>query len=430
VTAGDPGQRRRIAQHFPEITMKATDVAVIGGGQAGLALSRCLTDYSLDHLVFERGDIAGRWETRTWDSLRLLTPNWLNTLPGLPYDGEDPDGFMACGEFAARLRSYAAASAAPMLTHTEVWSVERSCGDFLLDTSTGTWRARAVVIATGHCDKPVVPPMALRTALPAMHSSQYRSPAALPAGKVLVVGASASGVQIADELGRSGREVILAVGRHTRLPRTWRGRDIHRWLQQTGMLSQPTRELACPEAAPREPTPQLAGRPDRADVDLASLQARGVRLAGRVVGAEGDVISFADDLVANVEKADAKQCRVLEQIDAWAGVCPGSRKPSLGKVDLSGRPLRHLSLKEAGIGAVIWATGYRRDFNWLNLPVHTPEGELSHEDGITPMPGLYALGFRLLRKRDSHFIGGVGTDAEAIAGDISDFLQSRGRRAA
>ncbi|MBS3647306.1 NAD(P)-binding domain-containing protein [Pseudaminobacter sp. 19-2017] len=410
--------------------MKATDVAVIGGGQAGLALSRCLTECSLDHVVFERGDIAGRWETRTWDSLRLLTPNWLNTLPGLPYDGEDPDGFMVCGDFAARLRGYAAASAAPVLTHTEVSSVGRTCGGFLLATSTGPWRARSVVIATGHCDVPFMPLMARRAALPPVHSSEYRSPDALPPGKVLVIGASASGVQIADELRRSGRAVILAVGRHMRLPRAWRGRDIHRWLQQTGMLSQPTSELVSLETALREPTPQLAGRPDRADVDLASLQARGVRLAGRVIDAEGDVVTFADDLASDVAKADAKQRRVLEQIDAWAGLPPGLPEPSMPRVDLSRPTPRRLSLKEEGIGAMIWATGYRRDFGWLKLPVQTPEGELAHREGATPVRGLYALGFRLLRKRDSHFIGGVGSDAEAIAGEISEFLRNQGRRAA
>ena len=376
--------------------------------------------------------LADRWKTRTWDSLRLLTPNWLNTLPGLPYDGDEPDGFMACGEFAEQLHGYAAHFSAPVLARTEVKSVEPSWGGFLLSTSAGAWRARAGVIATGHCDKPSMPVIAQTAGYHSLglHSSQYRSPAALPPGKVLVVGASASGVQIADELCRSGREVILAVGRHTRLPRTWRDRDIHWWLQQTGMLSQRTSEFASLEAAMREPAPQLVGRPDRAEVDLAALQTRGVRLAGRVVATEGGNVVFADDLAASVAQADAKQQRVLEQIDAWAGLRAGSSRPDIASVDLSRPAPGRLSSATDGIGAVIWATGYRRDLGWLKLPVRTPEGELAHQNGITSIPGLYALGFRLLRKRDSHFIGGVGSDAEAIAGEISTFLRSGGQRAA
>ncbi len=408
--------------------MQSTGVAVIGGGQAGLAMSRCLTGHDLDHVVFERGDVAGRWKTRVWDSLRLLTPNWLNTLPGLPYDGDDPDGFMACGEFAARLRSYAADCAVPVLAHTDVLSVERHGRDFLLRTSAGQWRAAVVVIATGHCDIPSLPRTpAAGGRVVELHSSSYRSPASLSPGKILVVGASASGVQIADELLRSGRQVILSVGRHTRLPRTWRGTDIHRWLQRTGMLSQPTAELANPESAMREPAPQLAGRPDRAEVDLAALQARGIRLAGRLTAAEDGIVAFSDDLAANVAQADARQRRVLGQIDLWAGLGPAG--PGIASVDLSRPTPRRLSLADEGIGTIVWATGYRRDYGWLKLPVHAG-GELVHRDGIVPVPGLYALGLRLLRKRDSHFIGGVGTDAEAIAGEIATFLRNRGRRAA
>jgi putative flavoprotein involved in K+ transport len=412
--------------------MRTIEVAVVGGGQAGLAISRCLSARGIEHLVLERGEIAERWSTRTWDSLRLLTPNWLNTLPGMPYEGDEPEGFMRCGTFAARLRDYAAASRAPVFTHVEVKSVERHRCGFLLQTSAGAWVARATVVATGHCDIPYLPGTAeaLLPHVVSVHASQYRSPAALPRGRILVVGASASGVQIADELQSQGRDVILAVSRHTRLPRTWRGRDIHRLLHQTGMLSQRTRDLASPEAALREPAPQLAGRTDRADVNLATLQARGVRLTGRLVASEDGVIGFGDNLGASVTEADAKQKRVLQQIDASLGLSCSEAGQEIAKVNLSRPAATRLSVKDEGVSTIVWAMGYRRDFRWLKLLVHKMDGELAHRDGVTSVPGLYALGLRLLRKRDSHFVGGVGSDAEAISDEISAFLGRRCRSAA
>jgi putative flavoprotein involved in K+ transport len=250
----------------------------------------------------------------------------------------------------------------------------------------------------------------------------------LPDGGVLVIGASASGVQIADELQRSGREVVLSVGRHTRLPRTWRGRDIHWWLHQTGILSQRAADLPNLAAAMAEPAPQLAGRTDRADVDLASLQARGVRLAGRAVAFERGTMVFADDLAQSTARADAKQSRVLQQIDLQAGC--NLPMPAIASVDAGRAAPQRLSLADEGIAAIVWATGFRRNFRWLRLPVHDAVGDLVHHEGITPVPGVFALGLRLLRKRDSHFIGGVGSDARAIAGEVATFLRNRGRQAA
>ncbi len=232
--------------------MFATDVAIIGGGQAGLAMSCCLAGRSIDHIVFERGEIGGRWRDHAWDSLRLLTPNWMNGLPNAPYDGDDPDGFMHRDTFVARLRNYAAACSAPVIARTEVVAVTPACTGFLVTTDRGTWRARAVVIATGQCDLPIIPDIAhaIDRRVASLHSSHYRSPAALPDGGVLVVGASCSGVQIVDELRRSGRDVTLAVGRHTRVPRNWRGRDIFWWLDRMGVLAERTRDLPDPDAAP------------------------------------------------------------------------------------------------------------------------------------------------------------------------------------
>jgi putative flavoprotein involved in K+ transport len=413
--------------------MFATDVAIIGAGQAGLAMSRCLARRGIDHMIFERGGIGASWRLHAWDSLRLLTPNWLNGLPDSPYGGNAPDEFMPHGEFLARLQAYGREISAPVMVQTAIVRLTRDHGAFQLCADRGTWKARAVVIATGQCDVPLIPESAgsLNWRVLSLHSSQYRSPHTLPPGGIVVVGASASGVQIADELRRCGRDVTIAVGRHTRMPRLWRGRDIFWWMHQTGMLTERTRDLGDPEAAKRQPAGQLAGRPDHSNVDLASLQALGVRLAGRFSGVGGERIYFADDLPAIVRRAQAKFERLLARIDTFVGYEENCARDVIAQVDLSGEAPRSLDVRSDGIGAVIWATGYRRDFSWLKVPgAITADGEIAHVDGIAPVPGLYALGYRLLRKRDSHFIGGVGSDAFAIAEEISAFLGRINRRAA
>ena len=224
-----------------DITMSFTDVVIVGAGQAGLAMSRCLGVLGIEHVVLERGGVAERWKTATWDSLRMLTPNWMNGLPWQPYDGADPHGFMTKGEVSLFLERYA--SSLPVLRHAEVLSLDAADGQYRVRTTQGDWRARAVVIATGHCDVPLIPPSAasLSPEMCSLHSSAYRSPGALEDGGVLVVGASASGVQIADELRRAGREVFISVGRHTRLPRSWRGHDIFWWPVSYTHLTLPTK---------------------------------------------------------------------------------------------------------------------------------------------------------------------------------------------
>jgi len=408
--------------------MKQADVVIIGGGQAGLALSHCLGRAGIDHVVLERGLIGERWRTHAWRSLRLLTPNWLNALPGAPYDGPDPDGFRTRDVFLHDLETYANRWQMPVECGVEVVSCRRAGEGFVLDTSAGAWSARAVVVATGHCDRPLIP-FALDGAKEAdgIHASQYRSPGELPPGGVLVVGASASGVQIADELARAGRRVVLSVGKHTRLPRRWRAKDIFWWLRETGHLAERAADLADAESARRQPSLQLAGRPDSADVDLATLQPLGVELTGRVRGIANGEFAFVGDLAASAAAAEAKQARLLAEIDRFAGaVRPTRRDP----VAVPSTYRRRLSLNDGSITTVIWATGYARSFGWLEPSALGADGELAHRDGITSVPGLYALGFRFLRKRDSHFIGGVGSDAEAIAAEVSRYLDRNGRRAA
>jgi putative flavoprotein involved in K+ transport len=408
--------------------MKRANVIIVGAGHAGLALSHCLAGMGIDHVILERGRVGERWRSQCWRSLTLLTPNWLNALPGLPYDGDDRDGFMDKTAFVERLEAYARRSQAPVECGVAVTSCGRTGTGFAVLTSEGEWAANVVVAATGHCDRPVLPFALDMAGGPlSIHASQYRSPDELPAGGVLVVGASSSGVQIADELARTGRRVVLSVGKHTRLPRRWRDRDIFFWLYEMGFMAQRPEDLANPAGAKRQPSLQLAGRPDRADVDLATLQALGVEFTGRVRGITGDSLAFADDLPAHVAAADAKQARLLAQIDRFAGVARSSRRDP---VNLPANAPQQLSLTDGSVGSVIWATGYARSFAWLEPLALGADGEIAHRDGMTSVPGLYALGFRFMRKRDSNFIGGAGTDAEAIAAEISRYLGCNGMRAA
>ena len=406
--------------------MKQADVVIVGAGQAGLALSHCLGRKGVAHAVLERGSIGERWRSESWRSLTLLTPNWLNALPGWPYAGDDPDGFMGKDTFVESLEAYARRWRAPVECGVEVLSCRR-CGDgFALQTSAGDWSAKAVAVATGHCDRPVIP-FTIDGGPHSIHASRYRSPGELPPGGVLVVGASSSGVQIADELARAGRRVLLSVGKHTRLPRLWRGRDIFFWLCEMGLMAQRPEDLANPDSARHQPSLQLAGRPDRADVDLATLQALGVELAGRVEGIANGEMTFAGDLAANMAAAEVKQARLLAGIDRFAGAARSARREPVAVLSPCAK---RLSLTDGSVGSIIWATGYARRFNWLEPLALGPDGELAHRDGLTSVPGLYALGFRFLRKRDSNFIGGVGADAQAIATEISRYLDRNGLKAA
>ena len=417
--------------------MQRSDVVIIGAGQAGLAMSYCLRQLGIDHVLLERGGVAERWRSEAWDSLRLLTPNWMTRLPGATFAGQDPDGFMPARALADHLGAYAASFGAPVACATAVESVRLTNGGYHVTTSGGEWRARAVVIATGDCQRPLIPPIArgLPPDVLQMSPAGYRNPAALPAGDVLVVGASASGVQIADEIRACGREVVLAVGRHTRVPRRYRDHDIMAWMDSVGILARRAETVPDLARARRQPSLQLLGGPDGRAVDLPALRARGVRLAGRVAAIDGRSIHFADDLAATTREADAKMERLLAAIDRFAapvvGALAGARaaaeRPASSVVE---QPTRRVEAGPGGIRTVIWATGYRRDYPWLDVPVRDPHGEIAHAGGITPAPGLYVLGLRFLRRRNSSFIDGVGRDAEEIGDHIALHLRLRRRFAA
>ena len=403
--------------------MKTIDTVVIGAGHAGLAVSRLLTAAGRDHVVLDRGRVAERWRTERWDSLHLLTPNWMARLPGWYHGGSDPDGFMSAGRFIEYLKRYAESFEAPVVGDTTVHEVcAATSGGYLVVTSAGTWRTRNLVIPAG---------------TEVVTSNRYRSPAQLTGGGVLVVGASASGVQIADELNRAGREVFLAVGRHTRVPRQYRGMDIFWWLESTGRLARTIHEFSDPAAARREPSMQLVGGPTEdghpRDLDLVDLQARGVRLLGHFDRMEGVRAYFRPDLADSVATADKRLHRLLDAVDDYvastglsAEVWPAARPRPLDVPPAT----TFLDLPRERIGAVLVATGYRPDYPWLRLPIIGPDGNVRHEQGVTAAPGVYVVGQRFQHRRDSGFIDGARHDAHAIVSHLLTGSRSPERSAA
>lgn len=405
-------------------------VLVIGAGQAGLAVSHELAVAGIEHVVVERGQVAERWASYQWQSLRLLTPNWLSRLPGFRYTGPDPDGFMGARDVAGFLRSYARVSRTPVVEDTEVLAVRRHDNGFQVGTSAGTWAARAVVVATGWCDRPSVPDLATApdSGIAQLTAATYRRPQDLPDGRVLVVGASASGAQMADELTAAGREVVLAVGRHTRLPRRYRGQDIMWWLEAMGLFERRLTGHPEPVAALAEPSLQLAGNVDGRDVDLPALQQRGVRLVGRVVSADHRTVHLAADLADTTSAADSRLRRLLQHIDEYAvaaglGRAIGDREPM--RVAQPGVPVGRIYLRRSAVTSVIWATGYRRAYPWLRVPVLDQDGNICHVNGATAASGLYVMGMRWQSRRNSSFLDGVRHDAGIVAGLILDRLGAR-----
>ena len=404
--------------------MDRIDTLIIGGGQAGLALSRALTSRGVEHVVLERGRLGERWRSERWDSLRLLTPRWLSRLSGWdPEDGADPQGFMGRGELVRYLEAFAEAFAVPLEEGVEVRRVERAEGGFRVWTDRRCWMADRVVVATGQSQAASVPGMArcLDGSINQVVPTAYRDPAHLPEGGVLVVGASATGIQLAEEIHASGRPVTLAVGRHTRLPRRYRGRDVLAWLHDMGVLDQRIGAVANPTASAEQPSMQLVGTPDHRTLDLGLLARNGVRLAGRLVAGEGRRVRFADDLLENLAAADWKLAGLRLRIDRHV------RRSGLEAEVLAPDPFDPvplvpgpdaLDLRREGIRTVLWATGFRRDYPWLRIPVLDPSGEIRHREGVTPVPGLYVLGLNFLRRRTSSFLTGVGADAVELADHI------------
>jgi putative flavoprotein involved in K+ transport len=389
-----------------------------------LATSWCLTEAGIDHVVLERGRTAERWLGHRWESLRLLTPNWASRLPGWSYRGPHPDGYMTAVDLAAYLTAYAGSFDAPIEAGHDVRELVRTENGFTVRTSDTSWAARNVVMATGWCDRPRVPGFAerLAPAVAQITPSAYAKPDLLPDGRVVVVGASATGVQIADELARAGREVVLAVGRHSRVPRRYRGMDIWWWLDQIGTFERTIDEMEDPYEARHEGALQLVGRDDHRDVDLPALQRLGVRVTGRLTDADGDDLAFADDVQTTTSAADERLRRLLVRIDDHIDASGLAREVLSADTPArlgSEEPITRLHARRDGIAAVVWATGYRRTYPWLRVPVLDPSGEIVQRRGVTPVAGLYVVGQRHQHRRDSNFIDGVRHDASFVVRHIA-----------
>ncbi len=405
------------------------DVIVIGAGHAGLAMSHHLGGAGIDHLVLERGEVANSWRNERWDSLRLLTPNWQSRLPGYEYCGADPDGYMNLREVVGFIAGYATRLGAPVMTQTRVDAVRADERGYRVVTSRGDWICRALVIASGACNRPAVPAIAaaLPESIQQVTSQDYRNPRQLDEGRVLVVGASASGLQLAEEIHLSGRPVTLAVGEHLRLPRTYRGRDIFWWMQASGMFDQGLQDFDDLQRVRGLPSPQLIGTDVRRNLDLNGLAATGIRLVGRLAGIRDGKAQFSGSLANTCALADLKMTRLLDAIDEWIASAGHGVEPAPLERPRPTRIPREsclgLDLADRGFSTVVWATGYRSDYSWLELPVLDRKGRLRHDGGrLCDAPGVYALGLPFMRRRKSSFIHGADDDARDICADLKLYL--------
>jgi putative flavoprotein involved in K+ transport len=388
-----------------------------------------LSEHSIDHVVLERGEVANSWRRERWDSLRLLTPSWQSRLPGFPYRGTDPDGFMTMREVVEHVAGFAAASAAPVRTHTAVTAVRRVDDGYHVATVTGELRCRSVVLASGAASIPQVPAVsaAVPPGITCVTPFEYGNPERLPAGGVLVVGASATGVQLAEEIQRSGRPVTLSVGEHVRLPRNYRGRDVLWWMEMSGVWNQSYQEIDDLDRARRLPSPQLVGTPEHRSLDLNVLRTAGVKIVGRLGTIRDGRALFSGGLANQFSLADLKMDRLLDTFDAWqrSGACQAAVGPTerFEPTHAPASPRLSLDLRDGEIRSIVWATGFRPDHHWLELPVFDHRGELRHEGGaVQGAPGLYAIGLPVLRRRKSTFILGAESDAREIVGHLASHL--------
>jgi putative flavoprotein involved in K+ transport len=406
---------------------------VVGAGHCGLAMSRCLAERSIDHVVLERGEVANSWRTQRWDGFRLLTPNWMTQLPGYRYTGDDPDGYLTAPELVQLIAEYATTGDAPVRTNTTVLSVQPDDNGFLVRTDRGRWEASTVVLAAGACALPSVPRVAgaVPPEIVTLTALDYRSPEQLPDGGVLVVGASSSGIQIADQVHRSGRPVTLAVGEHVRMPRRYRDRDVLWWMDAAGILDERYDEIPDLPRARNLPSMQLVGSPRRATMDLNTLSQLGVRLVGRLAGVRDGRAQFSGSLPNVCALADLKLGRLLDAFDAWAA---GSGFADCGPVErfaatqLPAAPPLSVDLTGGEIRSIIWATGFRPDLSWLDVPVLDRKGRIVHDGGVTTWRGLYVMGMPFLRRRKSTLIVGSAPDARDLAAHLAGYLDSRQER--
>lgn len=418
----------RVSDRVSGMAGGCTDVIVIGAGHAGLATSYCLAERSIDHVVLERGEVANSWRNERWDSLTLLTPNWQSRLPGFRYEGDGPNDFMNMPEVIDFISNYAAITSAPVRTHCTVNSVRGIDSGYEITTDSATFRCRSVVVASGACNVPVIPKLAddVPDEIRMITPHQYRGPDDLEDGGVMVVGASATGLQFADEIHRSGRPVTLAAGEHVRMPRTYRGRDIQWWMDAAGILDERYDEVEDITRARRLPSPQLIGCRKRKALDLNAMTDMGVSVVGRLVGVRDGTAQFSGSLRNVCALADLKQGRMLDSIDEWAA---GSEDAAtfdaperFDRTRIEATPRLTIKLKDENIRTIVWATGFRPDYSWLDVPILDRKGGIKHDGVVTDAPGMYVIGLPVLRRRKSSFIHGSEDDARDITSHLAGFL--------
>jgi putative flavoprotein involved in K+ transport len=399
-------------------------VVIVGGGQAGLAASWALVQRGIDHVVLERDRLASSWREQRWDSFCLVTPNWQCQLPGHPYDGDDPDGFMAKDAIIDYLERYADRFGPPLREGVEVTLLTREDGRFVVATTRGELTADHVVLAVGGHHVPKTPLIAglLASDLTQLHSSQYRNPAALPDGAVLVVGSGQSGAQIAEDLHLAGRQVHLSVSSAPRAARRYRGRDCVAWLHDIGHYRMTIGEHPKGLSVRGKSNHYLTGRGGGRDIDLRAFAREGMRLHGRLLRADGARLGFAADLESNLDAADARSDRIKDTIDRWI-LENGIDAPGEARYEPVWRPRSDggepLDLDAARVRSVIWATGFRSEWSWVRAAVFDDGGYPVHERGITPVDGLGVLGLPWLHRWGSGRFAGIADDARHLADHIA-----------
>lgn len=398
-------------------------VVIVGGGQAGLSMSYCLKQRSIEHIVFERYQIAHSWEEKRWDSFCLVTPNWQCQLPGYPYAASDPDGFMVKDDIVKYIRDYAQSFEAPVKEGVEVTHVQRTTRDrFVVSTPLGGCTADQIVIATGGYHTPRIPRLAERFphTIVQLHSSEYRNPDQLPEGAVLVVGTGQSGCQIAEDLHLVGRQVHLCVGGAPRSPRSYRGKDVVDWLDQMGYYDLPIDEHPQKETIRHRTNHYVTGRDGGREIDLRKFAVEGMQLYGRLQDIAGDRLRFKDDLKQNLDAADAVAESIRRTVDAFIAKNTLEAPPATPYQPIwePVSPKTEISYSAAGITSVIWSTGFDANFHWLDLPVFNGKGYPSHDRGVTPIKGLYFLGLPWLYTWGSGRFSGIARDALYLADQI------------
>ena len=405
-------------------------VVVVGGGQAGLSVSYYLKQAGIDHLVLEKNTVTHTWRTQRWDAFCLVTPNWQCALPGYPYTGDDPHGFMKKDEIIAYLDGFIRTVDAPVIEHAEVQRVARNSeGGFSVSTSRGQFTADQIVVASGGYHTPIVPRMAERLprSIVQIQSSEYRNPQALPEGAVLVVGSGQSGAQIAEDLHLAGRKVILAVGEAPRCARFYRGRDVVDWLADMKYYDMPVDQHPLREGVRDNTNHYVTGRDGGRDIDLRKFAAEGMELYGRLQDLQDGRLHFAPNLTENLDSADKTFNGINAGIDAFIekngfSAPPGSRYEPVWSPD---EERTTLDLQASGIGSIVWCIGFTPDFGWLDAPIFNGRGYPAHTRGLTPLDGLYFVGLPWLHTWGSGRFSGVARDAGHVVEQIGAYRRAK-----